>query len=442
MAEGETPDIAPDPHAVAALRRRGRRHMLEILAGIAAFAVLIALPPPGGMGEAAWRVVAVTALMAVWWVSEAVPAAITALVPIALFPLLGVRPVGEVTAPYANPLVFLLFGGFLLGLAMEHCALHRRIALAILRAAGRRPEALVGGFMAATAFLSMWISNTATTAMMLPIGLSVVALIGTREAGAPLALPESGPERNLAVALLLGIAYAANIGGMATLIGTPPNALLAGYMEETHGIRIGFAQWMLVGVPAALLMLGLAWLLLTRLIHPVAGSDMAGLRSLLGRETVRMGPVTRAEWRVAAICIAAALGWLLRPLLEALLPGLALSDAGIAMLAGLALFVVPADMARDRFLLDWTTARAAPWNVVLLVGGGLSLGGAIDSSGLSAWIGEALSGLGAAPLVVAVAALAGAAMLVSHITSNTATAAARVPIVAGLAATVGEAPLQ
>lgn len=413
-----------------------------LFAGLAVFALLLALPAPDGLPVAGWRVVAVVALMAVWWVSEALPIAVTALVPLAVLPLLGVAEIGSVAAPYANPLVFLLLGGFMLGLALQRNNLHRRLALYILRSAGGRADRLIAGFMAATALLSMWISNTATAAMMVPIGLSVILLVeDSRQRGDDAPTLTQG-DRNLPVALLLGIAFAANIGGTGTLIGTPPNALLAGYMAETHGIRIGFAQWMLIGVPVAAALLAVCWAVLTRLVYPVRSACLDGVGVLLGRERVKLGGMTVAEKRVAAIFAVTAAAWLARPLLDRLLPGAALSDAGIAMLATLALFVVPAGGGRPGALLDWPATRDLPWAVLLLIGGGLSLGTAIDGSGLAGWIGAAMTGLAAWPLVVAIAAAALAAMLASHVTSNTATAAALVPVVSAIALSIGAAPLQ
>lgn len=413
-----------------------------LVAGLALFALLLALPAPDGLPPAAWRVVAVVGLMAVWWVSEALPIAITALVPLAALPLLGVAEIGAVAAPYANPLIFLLLGGFMLGLALQRSNLHRRLALAILRTAGGRGDRLIAGFMVATALLSMWISNTATAAMMVPIGLSVIALVqDSRQAlTTPAALTEG--DRHLAVALLLGIAFAANIGGTGTLIGTPPNALLAGYMAETHGVEIGFAQWMLLGVPVAAILLGLCWLVLTGLVYPVRSACLDGVTVLLGRERVKLGAMTAPEKRVAAIFLLTALAWLFRPVVQGWMPGAPLSDAGIAVLAILALFVVPAGGGRPGALLDWPATRDLPWNVLLLIGGGLSLGAAIDGSGLSRWIGDSLTGLAAWPFAATILAVALIAMLASHVTSNTAAAAALVPVVASIALSIGQAPLQ
>ena len=249
------------------------RRLAGIFGGSVLFATMLVLPPPEGLGSAAWRVAAMAVLMAVWWMTEAIPVAATALLPIALFPLLRVSGVTEAAAPYGNPLIFLFLGGFVIARAVERWNLHRRIALAVLAAVGTRPDRLIGGFMLATAGLSMWVSNTATAVMMLPIGLSVIGLLHADEGQAE---PGTGEDR-FALALLLGIAYSASIGGLATLFGTPPNALLAGPMQQTYGVTVGFFQWMLVGVPVSAVMLGTAWLLLTRVLfrHAMPGPNNA-----------------------------------------------------------------------------------------------------------------------------------------------------------------------
>jgi len=412
------------------------RRMAGMAAGAGVCLLMLLLPPPADMPPAAWSVAAVTVLMAAWWVSEAVPVAVTALVPLVLVPGLGVQSVAAVAAPYANPLVFLLLGGLLIGLAMQRCNLHRRIALAILRAAGRRADALVGGFMLATAVLSMWVSNTATAAMMLPIGLSVITLVGSlREP----ALDRRTLDR-LSAAVLLGIAFACNIGGMGTLIGSPPNALFAGYMAEAHGRDIGFLRWMAVGLPVAACLLLLAWLILTRLAFPIAGLRLPGVGVLLARERVELGPAGAAEKRFAVVFVLAGLGWLCRPMIDAALPGVSISDTGIAMAAAIVLFLIPADLSRGRFLLDWESTRGLPWNVILLIGGGLALGSAIETSGLAGWAGGRIAAAADWPLPATAVAVIVTTMLISHVMSNTAAAATLLPLVAALALGIGATP--
>ena len=308
-----------------------------------------------------------TLFMATWWISEALPLPVTALLPVAVLPVLGVTPMEEATAPYANPIIFLFMGGFAIALAVQRWDLHRRMALAIVARAGNRLHILVGAFMLATAGLSMWVSNTATAALMLPIALSVLGLIerGERPGGQP----HLGAERRPALALLLGIAFAANIGGMATIIGTPPNALTAAYLGERHGLEIGFLEWMTLGLPLAIVLLALAWWLLTRWVFPVHRIRLEGLRPLLDEQRASIGDWSAAEKRVAGVFLMVALAWLSRPLLEAMLP-IALTDAGIAILGAALLFLIPSGSGEQRRLLAWDNTRELPWGVLLLVGGG------------------------------------------------------------------------
>jgi len=410
------------------------RAHVGLVGGPLLFAAMLALPPPDGMALLAWRTAAVGALMAVWWVSEAIPIAATALVPIVLFPMLGVASVGTATAPYANPAIYLFLGGFLMAMALEGCGLHRRMALAVLAVAGTRPANLILGFMAATAFISMWVSNSATVVMMLPMATSVVALArGGEEPAGELARP------HFEVALLLGIAYAGNIGGLGTLIGTPPNALLAGFMAETYGVQIGFGQWMLLGVPIVAISLPFTWLLLTKWLHPVGRDPIAGGAAMLDAERQRLGAMSRAEWTVAAITALTAAAWVIRPLLERAVP--ALTDAGIAITGSVLMFVVPLRWRPLRAALTWTQAERLPWAVLILFGGGLSLAAAIQDTGLAVWVGSALGALAGWPPFVVILTVTAVVVFLTELTSNTATAAAFLPVVASLAVGIGTDPL-
>jgi sodium-dependent dicarboxylate transporter 2/3/5 len=402
--------------------------MVGLLGGASAFALMVALPAPTGLDPSGWRVAALAVLMAVWWMTEALPVAATALLPIAALPALGVTAISTATAPYAHPLVFLFLGGFLIALAVQRWGLHRRIALGVLRLAGSRQDRLVGAFMVACAFLSMWVSNTATTIMMLPIALSVVGALGSEDSPFP-------------VALLLALAYSASIGGLGTLVGSPPNALLAGFVEQTYGLTIGFGQWMLVGIPVVVVMLVLTWVLLTRWLLPVGHDEVAGAREHFGALAEELGPMSRGEWLVAAVFTAAALLWVGRPLFEGLLPPGTVSDTGIAMACAIALFVIPVNPSRGEFLLDWSSAEHLPWGVLLLFGGGLSLAGAIASTGLAQWLGAALDVLGGWPTVALVAGVGTLVIFLTELTSNTATTAAFLPVVAALATALGVPPM-
>lgn len=418
------------------------------------FALLLLLPAPEGMALDAWRTAAIGALMAIWWVTEPIPIPATALLPLLLFPLLGVAPIGPTAAPYADPVIFLFMGGFMMAAAMQRWDLHRRMALTIISAMGTRPHNLVGGFMAATAFLSMWVSNTATAVMMLPIGLSVTHLVrevrrGERGAVAQAAGPAAGPrdgdgegdEDGFEVSLMLGIAYAASIGGFATLIGTPPNALFAGFMRQVYGVEIGFGQWMLVGVPLTLVILPLCWLLLTRVTSPIRLREIPGGRELIRSEMRALGPVSRPEKWILLVFTLTALAWVLRPMLGEALPGGSLSDAGIAVAAALILFLIPIDLRAGTFVLNWEWASRLPWDVLILFGGGLSLADAITRTRLAEWIGGELSGLQTWPLLLILLVVIVITVALSELASNTATAAAFLPVVASLAVGIGENPL-
>ena len=434
-----------------AARERSTAARIGLPLGIAAAAVMLLLAPPSGMPPTAWRVAAVGVLMAVWWITEAAPIPATALVPLAAFPLLGIRPIGETAAPYADEVIFLFLGGFLIAAALERCGLHRRLALAIIAAVGTQPARLVGGFMVATAFLSMWVSNTATTIMLLPMATSVIGLgaaaranIGAASAGEPAGAETATVGRederasdNFARALLLGIAYAASIGGLGTLIGTPPNALMRGFLSQSYGIEIGFGQWMLIGVPIVVVGLPLTWLLLTHLLFPLGDAGGAG-GFVIAREVERLGPLSRAEWVVGVVTTLTAASWILRTKIAAFLPGL--SDAGIAMIGAILLFVLPAFEDR-RPALGWDDAEALPWGVLILFGGGLSLAGAIQATGLATWIGEALAGIGAWPILLIVVVVTAIIIFLTELTSNTATAAAFLPVVGALAIGIGADPL-
>lgn len=362
----------------------------------------------------------------------------TALMPLAAFPFLGIAPIQTVAAPYANPLIFLFLGGFMIALAMERWNLHRRIALKVLKAAGNRADRLIAGFMAATAGLSMWVSNTATTVMMLPIALSVVRLL--LPASAEDVDAGKAPVDPFPVALLLGIAYGASIGGLGTLIGTPPNALLAGFMLESYDIHVGFAQWMMAGLPLAAVMLVLTWWLLTRFAFPVGGRRIGVAAAVIDAELAALGPASRGEKLVGFVFLATGGAWILRPLIAKQLPGVYLHDAAIAMTSALALFLIPVEFRRGVFLINWAWARKLPWGVLILFGGGLSLASAIAESGLAAWIGDALSVFGAWPVIALVAAVTVVIIFLTELTSNTATTAAFLPVVAALAVSVGENP--
>jgi sodium-dependent dicarboxylate transporter 2/3/5 len=420
-------------------RSAGTLSIAGLVVGPALFVTLRFLPAPEGLGADGWAAAAVVILMAVWWFTQAIPLGATALLPALLFPVLGVAPLEKATAPYAHPLIFLFLGGFVLALTVERWNLHRRLAVLVIGVAGSGPGRLVAGFMVATAFLSMWVSNTATTLMMVPIATSVIAFVGAGAApgGALPAAGDAGRAR-FARCLLLAVAYSASIGGLATLIGTPPNAFLAGYMSQRYGVEIGFGRWMLVGLPLTLVLLCFAWILLTRLLFPVAGLDLGRVRAGLAAERRALGPMGRGERMAALLFGATALLWTVQPLVARIVP---IGDTGIALLAAVAAFALPVSLKERTFLTDWRHAVRLPWEILLLFGGGLSLAAAIDATGLARWLGGLLGEAGALSPVFLLLLATALVVFLTELASNTATAAVFVPVAATLAGAAGLDPL-
>ena len=415
-----------------------RRERWGTWIGPAIFVLFLLIPAPQGLEPAAWTTAGIGFWMAVWWMTEAVPIPITSLLPLILFPVLDIMPIRDAAAPYANPLIYLFMGGFILAIGMEKTGLHKRIALNLLKRVGTRPDAIIGGFMISGALLSMWVTNTATTMMMLPIGLSIIALArdkGSSEEAAD-ARSELGP------ALMLGIAYACTIGGLGTLIGTVPNALVAGFMEENYGIEIGFVQWMGVGVPLILVGLPLTWWLLTRRLFHLGHAPIAGLNDLIGRQMRELGVPSRDEKWVFRVFGVVVLLWMTRPLLGDWIPGL--TDTGIALAGAIILFLVPAEHPGDtwesRFLVTWQDAKRLPWGILVLFGGGLSLAAAISSTGLAAWLGTLISGISTWPVLLIILSVTMLVIFLTELTSNTATTAAFLPVMASVALGIGQNP--
>ncbi|MEQ3553736.1 SLC13 family permease [Pseudonocardia nematodicida] len=412
-------------------------------------------------------VAAIGVLMATWWVTEAIPLSATALLPLVLFPAFGVVPVADVGARYGDPIVFLFLGGFLIAIAMQKWHLHRRIALLTLRAVGTTPTRIVLGMMIATAFLSMWVSNTATTLMMLPIALSVLALVAERaggaedevKRGAPLSETIKNPSVQMfGVGLVLSVAWASSIGGLGTLLGSPPNAIVAGYVQDELDREISFLGWMQLGVPIVIVFTGIAWFLITRFLFRTDLTEIPGGREMIDEQLREMGPASRAEKRVLAVFAGAAFLWIAPGLLtefdaiDTALPWLGeFNDTAIAILAGIVLFLMPASTTppgeaaeaegaprRYRMLLVWDDAqKGLPWGVLLLFGGGLALAGAVSASGLDEFIGTSVAGLGVLPILLLVGAIVAIVLLLTEVTSNTATAATFIPVLGGVAIGIG-----
>lgn len=413
-----------------------RRKRIGLVVGpLAAVALYLALPED--LGRAGALTAGVAVLMAVWWMTEAIPIPATALVPLVVFPVVGEVSVDEVGASYGNNIIFLFMGGFMLALAMQRWNLHRRVALVTVRAMGTKPSMIIAGFMLATGFVSMWVSNTATAVMMLPIGLSVLMLVGRLDG----AVQEDGDgpvTSNFGTALMLGIAYAASIGSLATIIGTPPNTLLVGYLADTHDVQIGFGEWMLLGLPLAVVLLVICWWILTRWVFPPEMDDLPGGRELLDAEVEKLGPMSRPELMVLGVFVLAAASWVGFPLVQ---DEPVISDAGIAMAVAVLLFLLPSGTGRGVRLLDWDAAVQLPWGVLLLFGGGLALSAQFGSSGLTEWIGEKAEAFGGIPVVLVVLAVAAGVLLLTELTSNTATAATFLPLAGGLALGLGLDPM-
>lgn len=408
----------------------------RILGPVVFALMLVAEQWQDAMNPQAWRAAAVGLWMAIWWATEAIPVPVTAFLPIVVFEPLDIASLRDAAAPYANPIIYLFLGGFLMALALERWNLHRRIALAILDKTGTDGRRLIGGFMFVCAMLSMWMTNTSTTMMLLPIVLSVIAVIRDNVAD----LSEKS-RSDFQIAMLLGLAYSASIGGLATLVGTPPNALLIGYLAENYGIEISFARWMTVGVPVTLVMLPLAWWILTRYLHPVNIPANEAVHQHLHQLREEMGSMTTPEKRVAVIFVLVISSWMLRrPITE--LTGLTgISDAGIVMTAGVLLFMLPSGHPTQPQLMTWHDATRLPWGVLILFGGGLSLAAAVSNTGLALWLGESLAPLNAFGLAALVVASVALVIFLTELTSNLATTATLLPVMGAIAIQAGIPPL-
>lgn len=413
----------------------GKGKWIGFSLGLALFVGMLLMPVPENLSVAGWRTAAVALLMAVWWITEVIPIPATAMVPLVLFPLLGIADIGETANPYANPMIFLFMGGFILAIAMQEWDLHRRVALNIIHVIGSKPRSIVAGFMISTALMSMWVSNTAATMMMLPIALSVIELTKTENASEA----DIARYRSFAVTLMLAIAYSASVGGLATVIGTPTNALLIGFVQESYGIEISFAQWMLVGLPIVILGLPVIFYTLASWVYPIRFEALPGGREYLESQLKGLGRINRPEVMVAVIFSMVALLWMTRPLIGSWIPGI--SDAGIAIFGALLLFLIPVSIRKGQFLLTWKAAQKLPWGVLILFGGGLTLAGAIHRTGLAEWIGGYFSALGGLPVILIILIVAMVIIMFTELASNSATAAAFLPIMGSVAMGMGENPL-
>ena len=372
------------------------------------------------------KVIAVAVWMVIWWITEAVHIAVTALLPLILFPLLGVMNAGDTGANYGSPIIFLFFGGFVLALALEKVNLHKRIALTIIRMTGTTPNKVVLGFMIATAFMSMWISNTASTVVMLPIALSVIALLIDDEDGF------TKGDRNFALSVMLGIAFSANAGGIATVIGTPPNSVLIGLLENEYNMEISFVKWMSMGLPFSILMVGLCYVVLVKWMFPCKDIQFATSANVISEELKKLGKISKEERRVLTIFGITVFLWITRTLINHLFPGLKLSDTIISLIGAVSLFAIPLNFRKGNFVLQWNDTSKLAWGILLLFGGGLALAKGMASSGLVDVITQSIQNGGFTPLIV-VSLLIVLMLFMTELMSNVALVAVLAPVVAGIA---------
>lgn len=401
------------------------RKSIFLISGPLLFMILQYFDPPTGMSESAYSLLSITLWMALWWVTESVPIAVTALLPIILFPMTGAVDLETTTASYGHRYIFLYMGGFMLAIAIEKWNLHKRIALNVIKIIGTNVSKIILGFMVATAFLSMWISNTATAVMMLPIGMSIVGQLQDNS--------DTEEDENLIFgkALMLSIAYSASIGGMATLIGTPPNLVFAGYVEEVYGIEITFLQWFKFGLPIAIPLLLIAWLYLTRYAFKFKQNEFPGGKKEVDRLLVALGPMKREEKIVSLIFLLTAFCWITRSfILQNFFPFI--DDTIIAMVAGVLLFVIPTSDIKKR-IITWEDAVKLPWGIILLFGGGMALAAGFQITGLASWLGDQMSMLQGLSLIVLVFVIIAAVNFFTEFTSNLATTAMLLPILAPIA---------
>ncbi|GLR16067.1 SLC13 family permease [Portibacter lacus] len=399
---------------------------IGIILGPLSFICILLFVKPEGLSSSGVAVLASTAWIAIWWITEALPIAVTSLLPIILFPLTNAVTIAETTQSYGHKYVFLYIGGFILAIAIEKWNLHKRIALTIIKFIGTNVKLIILGFMVATAFLSMWISNTATSIMMLPIGLAIITQLKDN--------PNTIANENLIFgkALMLSIAYSASIGGISTLIGTPPNLVLAGILDNLYGIEITFTQWIIIGLPISIILLMICWKYLTEFAFKINKKEFPGGKSEIQRQISTLGKITYEEKMVLIVFASTAFAWISRSfLLQKFIPGI--DDTIIAIAAAIVLFILPASKVKNRRILLWEEAVRIPWGILLLFGGGLAIATGFKETGLAEWIGAQLTLLEGFSLIFLLIILIAAINFLTEITSNLATTAMMLPILAPLA---------
>lgn len=410
--------------------------IFSLILGPALFAIINLLPVPPMLNPVAWKVISVAVWMITWWTTETVPLPVTALIPLLLFPLLGVFEIREAAASYAHPVIFLFMGGFMIALGLEKRNLHLRIALNLIKLTGTHPDGIILGFMLSTAFISMWISNTATTVMMLPIAMSVISLLKAEET-----LQSARSFRRFALSLLLGIAYAANIGGAMTIIGTPPNVVSIAYVRDLLEIDLTFARWLIIGMPVGAILIGATYLLMTKLIYPSGIKNFEASEKLINDKIRALGAVSREEMAVTAVFVTTAVCWIIRQPLNNLIGANVLNDTIIAMAGGVLMFVIPVDVKKGEYLLDWESTKRLPWGILILFGGGICLAGGLESSGLVQLIGELIAGRREINLWILVLILTSIMLFMTEIMSNVALCVIFIPVIIGITQGFGYNPL-
>lgn len=419
-------------------RSYSKKQKIGFVLGPLLFILIQLFLRPEGLEMSAISTLAIVAWVATWWITEAMPIPVTSVLPVILYPLTGALDPAAAYAPYANDIIFLIMGGFVIAIAMEKWKLHKRIALIIVSICGTTTDRVILGFVAATGFLSMWISNTATTMLMVPIAIALVQQVSDSFKNNPEINTRKG-DFVFGKALMLSIAYAATVGGLGTIVGSPGNAIFVGVVDQLYGVQITFAQWMIFGVPISVLLLGIVWILLTKFVYPSSFKEIPGGREYIESERMALGKTSGEEKLVLAVFLLAAFAWITRTFLIApFLPGL--TDAIIAVIAAVLLFMIPAPNHRGMRLLDWSIAKDLPWGIALLYGCGLSLAAGFTQTGLSTYLGEQLTVLEGIPIFVILIILVTITIVMTELMSNGASATMLYPIMGSLALAIGVHP--
>jgi solute carrier family 13 (sodium-dependent dicarboxylate transporter), member 2/3/5 len=413
-----------------------KRRLIGLILGPLFLLLTLLTPAPDKMSIEAWRTVGAGLFIATWWVTEAIPIPITSLTPLLLFPMLGVATIKDVTTPFANPIVFLFLGGFMIALAMEKWNLHKRIALNVILFIGTKPRRIVLGFMISTMFISMWVNNTSTALMMVPIAISVIDLVRSKVKDS-----EKENVKNFATCIMLSIAYGASIGGLGTLIGTTPNAFMVGFLMQTYKIEMSFVKWMFIGVPVVITSIPVLYFMLTYIVFPIRLKEIQGEKNLIHVELIKLGNISFPEKVVGIVFTVTALLWIFQPLLVKIQGLSLLTDTTIAIIGAISLFLIPLNFKESKYVLDWDSVKGLPWDALLLFGGGLSLAAMIEKTKLAEWVGAETLIFKSLPFPVIILICVTMILFLTELTSNLATAAAFLPIFASVAVSLGQSPL-